>query len=431
LSKQKKADILLGAQWGDEGKGRITDLLAEKADVIVRFSGGHNAGHTLCVGSERYELHLIPSGIVQPQKKNILTSGMVISPEALCREMASLEARGISMDRLYVSARAHVIMPYHALLDGLEEERKGASQIGTTRKGIGPAYTDKVARRGIRMGDLLEEKILSQKIEENLAFTNRLLAGVYGAEPMTKEAILAELAPSIAILRKHIVDTESLMAASYQAGEQILFEGAQGTLLDLDVGTYPFVTSSYPGAGGACLGSGLGPSQMGRVMGVAKAYITRVGAGPFPTELFDEVGAHLQRVGREVGVTTGRIRRCGWLDLPLLRYATHANGLTHLILTKLDVLTGLPTLRLCTHYLLDGQRLDAPPPCTERWSDLQPVYEDLEGWTEDLQGITAFSSLPPAAQRYLRRIEESIGVPLLMVSVGPERSQAIWSSPEV
>ncbi|MCB9640615.1 MAG: adenylosuccinate synthase [Myxococcales bacterium] len=422
---QHNTTVLLGAQWGDEGKGRITDLLAEDADVVVRFSGGHNAGHTIRVGEEKFELHLIPSGILHAEKRNILASGMVISPEALLKEMDGLVSRGLSMDRLFVSARAHVILPYHATLDRLEEERQGAGQIGTTLKGIGPAYTDKVARRGVRMADLLHEDILRKRLEGGLAYTNRLLQGVYGADPVSLDEMMAYIRPFAERLRPYIKDTEALLFARYQAGDKILFEGAQGTLLDLDVGTYPFVTSSYPTAGGVCLGSGLGPANIHEVIGVAKAYVTRVGAGPFPTELLDETGERLRQVGHEFGVTTGRPRRCGWMDLPLLRYAAQVNGLTQLVITKLDVLSGMKTLRLCTHYLLDGERLELPPPCIELWDQLEPVFEEMPGWDEDLHKARQLSELPEAAQHYLKRIEEAIGVPITLVSVGPERSQAL------
>jgi adenylosuccinate synthase len=421
---QHQTTVLLGAQWGDEGKGRVTDLMAEEADVIVRFSGGHNAGHSIHVGLEKFALHLIPSGILHPEKRNVLASGMVISPEALLKEMDALEARGLSMGRLYVSARAHVIMPYHALLDRLEEERQGAEQIGTTLKGIGPAYTDKVARRGLRMIDLLYEDVLKKRLEGGLAYTNKILQGMYGAPPVDVDEMIAYLQPLVRRLAPYITDTEALIHARYRAGDRILFEGAQGTLLDLDVGTYPFVTSSYPSAGGVCLGSGLGPSQIDAVIGVAKAYITRVGGGPFPTEQDNAIGERLRSLGHEYGVTTGRARRCGWMDLPLLRFAAQVNGLTGLVITKLDVLSGMQTIGLCTHYLLDGERLELPPPCIEQWDRLEPVYEEIPGWEEDLSAVRRFADLPEAAKDYLHRIEQSVGIPISLVSVGPERAQA-------
>ncbi|MEM1008141.1 MAG: adenylosuccinate synthase, partial [Myxococcota bacterium] len=413
---------------GDEGKGRITDLLSQDADIVARFSGGHNAGHSLRVGDQRFELHLIPSGILSAGKLNVLTGGMVVSPQALCTEMEMLESRGLSLQNLYVSARAQVLFPHHALLDALEEARKAESSmsLGTTKKGIGPAYTDKVARRGVRCGDLLDMNILRARLEDQLSYTNLLLERVYGAEPVVLEQVLAELEPFRKRLLPMIVDVERELGASIRDGKSVVFEGAQGVLLDLDAGTYPYVTSSYPTAAGACLGSGLAPYQCTRVVGVAKAYVTRVGEGPFPTECMDNVGETLRTVGHEFGVTTGRARRCGWLDIPLLRMAVQMGGCTELVLTKLDVLSGFSELQVCTGYRVKkGEVCMWPPASTSAWSEIEPVYETFAGWKESIQEVRCFEDLPIAAQEYVKQIETWVGTPVSLVSVGPERSQAI------
>lgn len=421
--------VLLGAQWGDEGKGRITDMLASSADVIVRFSGGMNAGHTIIVGQERFELHQIPSGILHANKKNIIGNGTVVHPETLIQEMIGLEQRGLSMEHLYVSDSAHVIMPHHLLLDRLEEERKGMQQIGTTRKGIGPVYTDKVARRGIRVGDLLDIDVFRSRLEQNLAYNNLVLTRIYQHPALDSEAILEEYRPWIERLRPHVVDTISLLEQCRRAGQEILFEGAQGTLLDIDHGTYPFVTSSNPTAGGVCTGCGIGPTRIDAVIGVTKAYLTRVGAGPFPTEDHGEIGNTLRQRGHEYGVTTGRARRCGWFDVPLTRYAAKVNGLTHLALTKLDVLSGLESISICTGYSWQGRTLTEFPTQVSAFSQLTPIYEEVAGWQEDISKIRDFADLPTQAQAYVEMLEQYTGVPILMISLGPDREQAIIRQP--
>ncbi len=417
--------ILLGAQWGDEGKGRVTDMLAATAGVIARSSGGMNAGHTVIVGAEQFELHLIPSGILHSEKKNIIANGTVVHPPSLVGEMEGLEARGLSMNNLFISDAAHVVMPYHLLLDRLEEERKGDQKIGTTKKGIGPAYTDKAARRGIRMGDLLDLDEFRTKLARNLAYTNLLLTEIYKSKPLTVDAIVEEYQPFIERLRPHITDTAVMLEKARKAGEEILFEGAQGTLLDLDHGTYPFVTSSNPTAGGVCTGSGIGPTCIDSVLGVTKAYLTRVGAGPFPTELDDDLGSRLQQQGGEIGVTTGRPRRCGWFDVPIAKFAARINGLTHLALTKLDVLSGFESISICTHYLLDGETIEELPTSARLLDKLEPVYEEMPGWTEDISSARTFEELPTTAQNYVQRLEELCGVPVAIICIGPGREQAI------
>lgn len=417
--------VVVGAQWGDEGKGRITDMLAKTADVVARFSGGNNAGHTIIVGQERFELHLIPSGILYSEKKNIIGNGVVVDPKAMIEEMAKLEARGLSTDNLFISEGAQVIMPYHLLLDQLEEERKGANKIGTTKKGIGPAYTDKVARRGIRMADLLDEENLRKKLERNLEFTNLLITKVYGGEPMAADQIIEQYRPFIEKLRKHITNTSLMIEECNKAGKGVFFEGAQGTLLDVDYGTYPYVTSSNPTAGGVCTGSGIGPAHIHEVIGVAKAYVTRVGEGPFPTELTDELGEEIRTKGHEFGVTTGRPRRCGWFDLPIMKHAIRVNGLTQIALTKLDILNGFETLKVCVGYKYKGQTLENFPMDVNIIGDLEPIYVDLPGWEEDISSVREYDKLPLNAQKYVEFIEEQAGVKISIIGLGPERDQAI------
>ena len=417
--------IVVGAQWGDEGKGRITDMLARKADVVVRFSGGNNAGHTVVVGTERFELHLIPSGILYREKKNIIGNGVVVNPEAMVIEMTGLENRGISTDNLFISDSAHVIMPYHLLLDELEENRKGENKLGTTKKGIGPAYTDKVARRGIRMADLLDENILRAKLNANLEFTNLLLEKVYGAQPMNADEIIVRYRPFIEKLRKHITDTSILIDKSNKEGKGVFFEGAQGTLLDVDYGTYPYVTSSNPTAGGVCIGAGIGPTRIDEVIGVAKAYVTRVGEGPFPTELDNEIGHNLREKGHEYGVTTGRPRRCGWFDLPILNHAIRVNGLTQIALTKLDILSGFEKINVCTGYKFGDKILRDFPMNQNIIGDLVPLYDELPGWTEDISAVREYKELPLNAKKYVEYIEAKCGVKVSIIGLGPERDQAI------
>lgn len=417
--------IVVGAQWGDEGKGKITDMLAKTADLVVRYGGGNNAGHTVIVDDEKFELHLIPSGILYEDKMSVLGGGVVIDPEAMVEEMEGLKERGIKLDNLYISETAHVIMPYHRLLDGLEEKRKGDSKIGTTGKGIGPCYTDKTSRRGIRIADLLDEKRLKAKLEQTLDFHNEVLEKIYEEEKLYAEDIIEEYRPYIEKIRPHVTNTSLLLNKAYAQDKKIFFEGAQGTLLDIDYGTYPFVTSSNPTAGGVCTGTGMGPTTIDDVIGVTKAYLTRVGAGPFPTELDNEWGKFLREKGHEYGVTTGRPRRCGWLDIPILKHAVRVNGLTEIALTKIDVLTGIEEIKVCTAYKHGDKVVEEFPPYLENEIPYEPVYESWPGWNEDITGCRNYDELPINAQKYIERIEELVGVPANIISVGPGRKEAI------
>ncbi len=418
--------IVVGAQWGDEGKGKITDMLAKTADLVVRYGGGNNAGHTVVVGDEKFELHLIPSGILYEDKKSILGNGVVIDPEAMVEEMEGLEERGISLANLYISETAHVIMPYHRMIDGLEEKRKGDSKIGTTGKGIGPCYTDKTARRGIRIADLLDEGRFRAKLEKALNYHNLLLEKVYNEKTLKADEIIKQYQPYIEKLRPYVTNTSLLLNEAYQKNKKIFFEGAQGTLLDIDYGTYPFVTSSNPTAGGVCTGTGMGPTTIDDVIGVTKAYLTRVGAGPFPTELDNEWGEYLRDKGHEFGVTTGRPRRCGWLDIPILKHAVRVNGLTEIALSKIDVLSGLDEIKVCTAYQHGEEVVEEFPPYLESEIPYEPIYEKWPGWEEDISEIKDFEKLPENAKKYIARIEELIGIPAKIISVGPGRNQAIF-----
>ncbi|MDI6710847.1 MAG: adenylosuccinate synthase [Bacillota bacterium] len=417
--------VLVGAQWGDEGKGKVTDFLARSADIIVRYQGGNNAGHTVVVGEQEFRLHLIPSGILYPDKLCIIGNGVVIDPAVLRREVEALKERGVTMATLKVSERAHVIMPYHLLLDGLEEEGRGAGKIGTTRRGIGPAYVDKASRSGIRVIDLIDRDGFREKLARNIAAKNRLVDGVYGAEGLDYDEVLRSYEEHADFLRPLAADTSLLISEAIARGQNVLFEGAQGTLLDIDHGTYPYVTSSHPTAAGAALGAGIGPTRIDTVIGIAKAYTTRVGEGPFPTELHDGTGELIRRKGREFGTTTGRPRRCGWFDAVIVRYAARVNGLSYLAVTKLDVLTGLETLRICRAYRYRGELLTEFPASLDVLAECEPVYEELPGWDEDLSAATRCDDLPPAAQDYLERITELTGVPVALVGVGVKRSQTL------
>ncbi len=423
--------VVVGAQWGDEGKGKVVDLLTEHAQIVVRFQGGNNAGHTLVVGGQKTVLHLIPSGILHPGKMCVIGNGCVVDPTVLMKEIEGLRLKGpLTGAQLMVSEHAHIICPWHKHLDGLRERARGAGAIGTTGRGIGPAYEDKVARRGIRLRDLLDVERLRRRVKERLPLVLGELAQLAKAakaeEPLLDpEAIVTEYAALGARLKEFVGDTSVYLADQVRKGARILFEGAQGTLLDIDHGTYPYVTSSNTVAGNAAVGSGLGPTAIDRVMGISKAYTTRVGAGPFPTELHDELGDRLRKVGDEFGSTTGRPRRCGWLDTVVLRYAARVNGLWALALTKLDVLSGLSTLQVCTGYELDGKRVDEFPGDLEDLSRVKPIYEELQGWEQSLAGARTLEDLPPAAQRYVRRVEEIVGIPVVCISVGAERGETI------
>ena len=417
--------IVLGAQWGDEGKGKVTDVFAETADLVVRYQGGNNAGHTIIIGEERFALSLIPSGVMYPTCTPVIASGCVIDPKVLLDEIAMLTERGVDPGRLRISSNAHLIMPYHRKLDAVMERYLGRQMIGTTKKGIGPAYSDKYSRQGIRVQDLFDPKIFSDKLAVALADKNKLLTRVYNQLPMDAEVIATEYLGYAEKLLPYVTDTSLLIWEAVEANREVLFEGAQGTLLDIDHGTYPFVTSSSPTAGGALTGSGIGPKTIDRVVGVAKAYISRVGTGPFPTELSDEIGETLVTVGGEFGTVTGRRRRCGWLDMVALRYAARVNSLTDLFLTKLDVLSQLDTLQIAVAYSSSGETYTELPRQQRVLYNCTPVYEEFPGWKSDITGVRRFADLPEEAQRYVEFIEDRTRVPVGWMSVGPERRQVL------
>ncbi len=417
--------VVIGAQWGDEGKGKVTDFLARNADMVVRYQGGNNAGHTVVTGGREYKLHLIPSGILYPEKLCLIGNGVVLDPEVFIGEVDGLSARGISTDNLKISPRAHVIMPYHRRLDACDEDRRGANKIGTTGRGIGPAYADKASRVGIRMADLVDPESLAERLKIALEEKNAILTRVYGAPAFDFEEVYSTYQKYGQRLAGFVEDVSILVNDAIRQGKNVLFEGAQGTLLDIDHGTYPYVTSSHPVAAAACLGSGVGPTKIGKVIGVAKAYITRVGEGPFPTELKDGTGEYLRRRGHEYGTTTGRPRRCGWFDAVIARYAARINGLDYLAITKLDVLTGLDRILVCTRYSINGETIAEFPATLKALSRCQPIYEELPGWTEDITAARKLKDLPVNAQNYLQRISRLSGVPLALVGVGPGRDQTL------
>jgi len=419
--------IVLGAQWGDEGKGKIVDIYSEFADIVVRATGGNNAGHTLVVAGEKFIFHLIPSGILHPGKKCVIGNGVVVDPSVLLSEIENLRSRGYLADPsgLRVGLLCHVIFPYHVLLDRAREERLGSRKIGTTARGIGPCYEDKASRSGIRACDLLDPAVLEEKLRANLDVKNHLLKNYFGAEEVPFGPTFEEFLRYGRALASYLDDTSLFLSEEIRRGAKILFEGAQGTLLDIDHGTYPFVTSSNTTAGGLCTGSGVPPTRIGGVVGVSKAYTTRVGGGPFPTELHDEEGQRIRDRGGEYGSTTGRPRRCGWFDAPVVRYAKRICGLNGLALTKLDVLTGLPRIRVCVAYEIDGARREEVPLTLNEFDRIRPVYEEVEGWTAEISTARQFDDLPKAAQRYVRLLEEVTGVEALLVSVGADRNQTI------
>jgi adenylosuccinate synthase len=420
------AIVLVGAQWGDEGKGKATDLLGEQVDYVVRYQGGNNAGHTVVTpDGELFALHLLPSGILTPGVTCVIGNGVVIDPAVLIGEIDQLEARGIDTSRLVISADAHLIMPHHRALDVVSERYLGKAKIGTTGRGIGPAYGDKVARIGIRVQDLLDPGIFRAKLELALREKNQLLVKVYNRRAIEVDAVVAEYLGYAERLAPLIADTRLLLDRALAEGARVLLEGSQGTLLDVDHGTYPFVTSSSPTAGGAAAGSGIGPTRITRVVGILKAYTTRVGEGPFPTELHDEFGEYLRKAGGEVGVTTGRLRRCGWFDAVIARYARRVNGLTDLFLTKLDVLSSLERVPVCVAYEIDGERVEEMPMTQTALHHATPVYEYLDGWFEPLDDAKTFADLPVAAQTYVRRVEELSGTQVSAIGVGPGRDQTL------
>jgi len=419
------AIVLLGAQWGDEGKGKATDILGDRVKYVVRYQGGNNAGHTVVIGDQKYALHLLPSGILTPTCIPVIGNGVVIDPAVLLEEIRGLNERGVDTSNLKISTNAHLITPYHRTIDKVSERFLGKAKIGTTGRGIGPAYADKINRIGIRVQDLFDPSILRQKIEGALKDKNQVLVKVFNRKGLEIDEILKEYLEYAEILRPYVIDTSLLLNQALERGENILLEGSQGTLLDVDHGTYPFVTSSNPTAGGASTGSGIGPTKISRVIGIVKAYTTRVGSGPFPTELFDEDGEKLRSIGGEVGVTTGRARRCGWYDAPIARYAVRINGLTDFFLTKLDVLTGWEKIPVCVAYEIDGRRVEELPASQSDFHHAKPIYEYLPGWSEDISKARKLSDLPVNAQGYIKFLEKISGAPISAIGVGPGRDETI------
>jgi len=419
------AIVLLGAQWGDEGKGKATDLLGDRVDYVVRYQGGNNAGHTVVIGDQKYALHLLPSGILSPNVIPVIGNGVVIDPAVLLTEIKGLNERGIDTSKLKISTNAHLITPYHRTIDKVSERFLGKAKIGTTGRGIGPAYADKINRIGIRVQDLFDPSILKQKIEAALYDKNQILIKVFNRKGIKVEEVLTEYLGYAEILKPYVVDTALLLDQALKAGKNVLLEGSQGTLLDVDHGTYPFVTSSNPTAGGASTGSGIGPTKITRVIGILKAYTTRVGSGPFPTELFDADGEALRKIGGEVGVTTGRNRRCGWFDAPIARFAVRVNGLTDFFLTKLDVLTGWEKIPVCVAYEVDGVRVEELPASQTDFHHAKPIYEYLPGWSESISKAKSIDDLPVNAQEYVKFLEKVSGAPISAIGVGPGRDETI------
>ncbi|ROI08887.1 adenylosuccinate synthase [Chryseobacterium sp. H3056] len=418
--------VVVGLQYGDEGKGKITDVLSAKSDYVVRFQGGDNAGHTVYAGEEKFVLHLLPSGVLQCPGKCIIANGVVVNPKAFMHEISQIEEKGMRTDHVFISRRAHVIMPYHILLDTYREEEEGGTQIGTTKKGIGPCYEDKIARVGIRMVDLLNPEVLAEKIRKNLKIKNSLFEKYFEKPGIEFEEIYKEFLEIGQKLKHRIVDTEVELNQAIHDGKNILFEGAQALMLDIDFGTYPYVTSSSPSTGGVCTGAGVPPTSLQNLIGVAKVYTTRVGNGPFPTELNDELGEKMRKVGQEFGATTGRPRRTGWLDLVSLKHATMINGINNLVITKLDVLSGISSLKIATKYKTeDGKIIDYFTSSTTKLYNYEPIYEELEGWDEDISHARTYDELPNNAKKYIEFIEDYLGINVYLVSVGPERSQNI------
>ena len=419
------AIVLIGAQWGDEGKGKATDLLGGRVDYVVRYQGGNNAGHTVVIGDQKFALHLLPSGILSPNCTPVIGNGVVIDLEVLFQELDGLAARGVDVSRLLVSANAHIITPYHVVIDRVSERFLGKRAIGTTGRGIGPTYSDKISRIGIRVQDLFDESILRQKVEGALTQKNELLVKVYNRAAVKPEAVVEELLGYAARLRPMVVDTSLVLNQALDANKTVLLEGGQGTLLDVDHGTYPFVTSSSPTAGGACAGAGIGPTRISRVIGILKAYTTRVGAGPFPTELTDGWGEYLRKQGGEVGTTTGRDRRCGWFDAPIARYASQINGLTDVFLTKLDVLTGIEEIPVCVGYEINGARVETVPMTQTEFHHAKPIYEVFPGWSDDITGCRRFEDLPENARSYVLALEKLAGTRISAIGVGQDRDATI------
>ncbi|MGG2197576.1 adenylosuccinate synthase [Paenibacillus validus] len=421
--------VVVGTQWGDEGKGKITDFLAESAEVVARYQGGNNAGHTIIINDKKYKLTMIPSGIFYQDKVCVIGNGMVINPGALLEEIQYIHDNGFSTKNLRLSDRAHVIMPYHLLLDGLEEERKGDNKIGTTRKGIGPCYMDKAARNGIRIADLLDAEEFERKVRLLVAEKNVLIEQVYGSKGLDADSIVQEYLGYAEKLRSYVTDTSVVLNDLIDADKKVLFEGAQGVMLDIDQGTYPFVTSSNPSAGGVCIGSGVGPTKIHQVIGVAKSYTTRVGDGPFPTELNNEIGDWIREKGHEYGTVTGRPRRVGWFDSVVVRHARRVSGITGLSLNSLDVLAGLETVKICTAYKYRGEVIEHYPASLKMLAECEAVYEELPGWNEDLSAVRSLDELPTNARRYIERVSELTGIPIAIFSVGRNREQTNLVTP--
>lgn len=421
------AFIVLGAQWGDEGKGKMTDYLAESADVVVRFQGGNNAGHTVEVGDKQYKLHLIPSGILYDTKLNVIGNGVVVDPKALFEEIDYLKGVGVDVtpEKLMISDRAQLIMPYHKVLDGIKEKARGKKDIGTTGKGIGPCYTDKMERSGIRVCDLMHKEVFEEKLKDNVDAKNDIITKIYGGDSLDFSAIYNEYLEYAERMRPFVKDISVEVFNNIKAGKKVLFEGAQGTLLDIDYGTYPYVTSSNTIAGGVCTGAGVGPTAITSAVGIAKAYTTRVGKGPFPTELFDETGDWIREKGHEYGVTTGRARRCGWLDLVILKTTARISGLTSFAVTKIDTLAGMEKVKVCTGYKFDGKVIDYVPASLEDLAKCEPIYEEFDGWDKSIENARSYNDLPENAKIYLKKIEEFTGTKISIVSVGPRRDQTI------
>ena len=419
------AVVVMGTQWGDEGKGKIVDYLAEQSDLVVRFQGGSNAGHTVTVEGKEFKLRLLPSGILYDGKKCVIANGVVINPKVLLQEMDGMEAQGVSVDGIRISNRAHVILPYHCIMDGLLEEALGDKKIGTTKNGIGPCYMDKDNRIGIRIVDLMDEEVFSEKLKANIALKNKELKEIYQQEPLDYEAIRTEYLGYADRLRKYVIDTSAYLNEQIKADKKVLFEGAQATLLDLDHGTYPYVTASHPTSGGACVGAGIGPNKIDTVVGVVKAYCTRVGEGPFPTEQLNEIGEKIRTCGHEFGTVTGRSRRCGWLDACVVRYAGYISGIDYMAITRLDILDTFEEIKLCVAYKYQGQILNEMPASLKVLGAVEPVYETFAGWMTDTTGIRKYEDLPENAKKYLERLAEVADIELGYVSVGPNRAQTI------
>ncbi len=416
--------VILGAQWGDEGKGKFIDIFAGEADLVVRSQGGNNAGHTVVVGTEKYKLQLIPSGILYPNCVNVIGPGVVVDPRNVLSEIDGLAEKGIGADKLFIDARCHCILPWHLELDALSEKARGGDDIGTTKKGIGPTYMDKAERIGVRMHDFVGERF-EEVMREACARKNKVITGVYGGEPIDIEAVLAEYRVYADRLRAHVKDTSVMTYDAIKAGKDVLFEGAQGTLLDLDMGTYPYVTSSHPVAGGCCIGSGVGPTAITDIMGIFKSYTTRVGKGPFPTELFDETGDYIRTAGGEFGTVTGRPRRTGWFDAVIARYAVRVNGLTEMVINKIDPLRGLSKLKVCVGYRFKGETITEFPANFADLEHCEPIYEEFDGFDEDITNCRSFDELPESVRAYIRELERIVGCRVSMLGVGPARDQVI------